>query len=124
MEILELLCQGLTIDTIAQDLNISKYTVRRHLSSVYEKLNARNQVQAVALYLGSLLQIESKSYILANTSKKGQAIHYLSNKEKIIYALAAQSLAPKQIAAIIEVSPSTVRNHMVRIRRKLPLDPA
>jgi LuxR family transcriptional regulator, maltose regulon positive regulatory protein len=47
-EVLELLARGLANDDIARRLEVSKYTVKSHVSSLLSKLEARNRTHAVA----------------------------------------------------------------------------
>ncbi|MBQ8668435.1 helix-turn-helix transcriptional regulator [bacterium] len=50
VQILTLVAKGFTDKEISQKLQISERTVQTHLSSVILALNARNRVNAVALY--------------------------------------------------------------------------
>jgi DNA-binding NarL/FixJ family response regulator len=49
MEILKGLVKGYDYKKIADELYISPYTVRTHISNIYEKLHVRSKVQAVKL---------------------------------------------------------------------------
>lgn len=49
MEILKGLVKGLDYKKIAEELFISPYTVRTHISNIYEKLHVRSKIQAVQL---------------------------------------------------------------------------
>lgn len=49
MEILKALVKGHDYKKIADELFISPYTVRTHISNIYEKLHVRSKVQAVKL---------------------------------------------------------------------------
>jgi len=51
LEILTLLARGLTDKEIAAKMDISIRTVQSHISSIISGLNARNRVNAVALYM-------------------------------------------------------------------------
>jgi DNA-binding NarL/FixJ family response regulator len=53
-EVLAMLCDGLSNAAIAKRLSISPVTVRRHTSSVVQKLGARDRDDAVALVEGAL----------------------------------------------------------------------
>jgi DNA-binding NarL/FixJ family response regulator len=53
-EVLAMLCDGLSNAAIAERLSISPVTVRRHTSSVVQKLGARDRDEAVALVEGAL----------------------------------------------------------------------
>jgi DNA-binding NarL/FixJ family response regulator len=49
MEVLDAITRGLSNDNIATMLNLSKTRVKQHLNEVYEKLNAANRAEAVAI---------------------------------------------------------------------------
>ena len=48
-EVLQLIADGCSTPEVAQKLYISQTTVKNHLASIYEKLNARDRTQAVLL---------------------------------------------------------------------------
>ena len=48
-EVLQLIADGLSTPEVAAKLYISQKTVKSHLASIYEKLNARDRTQAVLL---------------------------------------------------------------------------
>ena len=45
--VLELMASGATNPEIAEQLHLSKHTVKEHTSAVYRKLNVRNRTEAV-----------------------------------------------------------------------------
>ncbi len=47
LQILNLIAQGLNLEQIASELNISKHIVKAHTESIYRILNVKNRVQAV-----------------------------------------------------------------------------
>jgi DNA-binding NarL/FixJ family response regulator len=46
-EVLQLIADGLSTPEVAAKLYISQKTVKNHLASIYEKLDARDRTQAV-----------------------------------------------------------------------------
>ena len=50
--VVNLTCQGLKNKEIAEKLFISESTVKTHLNNIYKKLNVKNRVQLIRLYLG------------------------------------------------------------------------
>lgn len=52
-ELLRFVALGLRNAEIAERMSISTYTVRNHLSNIFEKLGARSRTHAVALMLES-----------------------------------------------------------------------
>jgi DNA-binding CsgD family transcriptional regulator len=51
IEVLKMLCTGASTKTIADVLGISPWTVKRHLTNLYQKVGAANRVDAVRHYL-------------------------------------------------------------------------
>lgn len=51
-EILETLAKGLLYKQIADQLGISKETVKKHVYSIYEKLHVGNRIEAINKYYG------------------------------------------------------------------------
>lgn len=47
LELLNQLKSGLTYERIANNLNISYFTVRKHIENIYKKLQVRNKLEAV-----------------------------------------------------------------------------
>ena len=57
-DVLDLLAEGLSNQRIAERLGISPHTVKFHIASIYDKLDARTRTQAVRHALDrGLLQI-------------------------------------------------------------------
>jgi len=115
-EIIELLCQGNNVNEVAEALCISPYTVRRHLSCLYEKFGIKNQVQLVVLYLKYSNYIENTVYG-SNDSQ-----NLLSYREHEVWDLYRQGLISKQISGRLQISESTVREYIRRIRKKLSIE--
>lgn len=51
LEVLDLLIYGYNNAEIAEKLCVSIHTIKAHISSIYEKLNVSNRVQAAVKYL-------------------------------------------------------------------------
>ncbi len=51
-EVLDLLAKGYLVKEIADQLQISYWTVQTHIARIYEKLHVRSRAQAVAKYFG------------------------------------------------------------------------
>lgn len=49
MEILKLMVDGYEYRVVAEKLNISPHTVRKHIANIYEKLHVCSKVDAVKL---------------------------------------------------------------------------
>lgn len=47
IEVLELICQGMSNQTIAQKLFLSEKTVKNHLTNIFRKINVTDRTQAV-----------------------------------------------------------------------------
>jgi DNA-binding NarL/FixJ family response regulator len=50
---MNLVSQGLTNGQIAEHFVLSEKTVKNHVNHIYSKLEARNRVQATAIWLGT-----------------------------------------------------------------------
>ncbi len=50
LEVLELLSKGMSNMAIAQKLNVAEITVKKHISSMFEKLNVRDRLSLALLY--------------------------------------------------------------------------
>ena len=51
LEVMKLIIQGYHNSKISEKLFISEHTTKAHISSIYEKLNVSNRVQAIVKYL-------------------------------------------------------------------------
>ena len=60
IEVMNLLIYGYNNSTIAEKLCISTHTIKAHMSSIYEKLDVSNRVQAVVKYLEGNLHKDSE----------------------------------------------------------------
>lgn len=96
-EIIELLSQGYNASDIASFLCISCYTVRRHLSCIYDRLGVRTQVQLVALYLNN------NGKAPENASHSTNKQYPLSKREEEVWLLYKQGLVSKQIGEALYI---------------------
>ncbi len=62
-DVLYLLVDGLEYRNIAEKLNISPHTVRKHISNIYEKLHISSKAQAIRLMQGSRTSLSSSTMI-------------------------------------------------------------
>jgi len=111
-----LLSLGYNVSEIASVLCISPYTVRRHLSYIYEKLGIRSQIQLVVLYFNGNGKAEKDTRY--DTGKQC----LLSKREAEVLVLYNQGLVSKQIGEALFISDSTAREYLRRIRKKLGVD--
>ena len=72
-EIIRFLCNGFTTLEIAKTLHISEYTVYNHKTSIYKKLNVRNENELirVALYLG-IIEIDELNFFGGDYGSKSK----------------------------------------------------
>lgn len=75
LEVLDLLSQGMDNRAIAEHLTLGYSTVRTHVQSILEKLDARSQLEAVvrAHQTGILDTLASKNAPVASSSGRGEA---------------------------------------------------
>lgn len=57
LEVLDLLSQSFTNEEIAEKIYISSDTVKTHIRNLFEKLEARNRVEATLIYIGATRNI-------------------------------------------------------------------
>lgn len=50
-QVMDLVVKGLTNEEISKELKITSHTIKAHLISIYEKLHAKNRVQAAVKFL-------------------------------------------------------------------------
>ncbi|HEY3373495.1 MAG TPA: LuxR C-terminal-related transcriptional regulator [Candidatus Aquicultor sp.] len=111
-EIMELLILGKRADGIALELHISINTVRRHLSLIYRHFGVTSQAQAIAIFFSAQKKQTPPAKSFVEETK-------LSEREQGVMALYQKGLGPKQIAAILSLAPSTVREYARRARNKI-----
>jgi DNA-binding NarL/FixJ family response regulator len=51
LDVLRLMAEGKTTREIALELGLSRYTVKNYIERIYERLGARDRVQAVSIAL-------------------------------------------------------------------------
>jgi DNA-binding NarL/FixJ family response regulator len=51
LDVLRLMAEGKTTREIALELGLSRYTVKNYIERIYERLGARDRVQAVTIAL-------------------------------------------------------------------------
>ena len=64
LEVMNLVIKGYHNPKISEILCISEHTTKAHLSSIYEKLNVTNRIQAIIMYIK-----ENRNIIFANEKK-------------------------------------------------------
>ena len=70
-EIMELVICGYNNPQISEKLSISNHTTKAHLLKIYEKLDAKNRIEATLKYVISLENSEQKiDEIIENNFKK------------------------------------------------------
>lgn len=64
LEVMNLVIKGYHNPKISEILCISEHTTKAHLSSIYEKLNVTNRIQAIIMYIK-----ENRNIIFVNEKK-------------------------------------------------------
>jgi DNA-binding NarL/FixJ family response regulator/rRNA-processing protein FCF1 len=125
VEILELSQQGLSTKDMADSLSLSDGTVRNYLSSIYDKLNVRNRMEAIqkALEIGLLSSDINTTKIadIQETMRPNMIASYfdLTSREVEILKSSQKGMKTKEIAKALELSDGTVRNYLSSIYEKL-----
>ncbi|MBN1877386.1 MAG: DUF4935 domain-containing protein [Anaerolineae bacterium] len=126
VEILELGQQGLSTRDIATALNLSEGTVRNYLSNIYNKLNARNRMEAIqkALNIGLLTSVEANTAeitTIQNIMAPNIVATYfdLTARELEVLELTQKGMQTKEIAETLGLSDGTIRNYLSSIYEKL-----
>jgi two-component system response regulator DegU len=107
IKVLALLGRGNSNKEIAAQLQCSVKTVKNHLNSVFQKLGVSNRTEAVVkgIDLG-LISAEASLVALTKTEIK-------------VLALLGRGNSNKEIAATLECSVKTVKNHLNSVFQKL-----
>ncbi len=130
IDILLLICKGLTIESIADVSRISAHTVVAHMKSIYRKLKVHSRGEAVfeAHQLGVLClllcALEKSPEVPAPPDPAGQPRFMngdggLTGREIEILLLICKGLTIESIAGVSQISAHTVVAHMKSIYRKL-----
>ena len=62
-EVMELICDGLSNNEIADKLIISTNTVKAHVVSIIEKLQAKNRTSAVYIFCNNYLMLRKAVWL-------------------------------------------------------------
>jgi DNA-binding NarL/FixJ family response regulator/exonuclease VII small subunit len=126
VEILELSRQGLSTRDMANILNLVEGTVRNYLSDIYEKLGARNRMEAIqkAHDIGLLTSVEvnvAEISTIQNTMTPYVVANYfdLTERELEVLGLTQKGMQTKEIAETLGLSDGTIRNYLSSIYSKL-----
>jgi DNA-binding NarL/FixJ family response regulator len=118
--------QGQSTKEIARKLLLSDGTVRNYFSNIYNKLNARNRMEAIkrAVEIGLLdpldTNIDEISTIQDVMKPQLVADHFdLSTRELEVLRLTQEGMQNKEIADTLDLSDGTVRNYLSGIYQKL-----
>jgi DNA-binding CsgD family transcriptional regulator/tetratricopeptide (TPR) repeat protein len=112
LEVLALLTAGATSAVVAERLQISGHTVRRHVAGILRKLGVASRGAAVVLALG----------LDGPPGRPGPALHRLdrlSGREREVLLVLASGTSNVGVAARLGLSVHTVRHHVTSILRKL-----
>lgn len=81
LDVMQLIAEGQTNEDVARSLKISYHTVKKHVNSICEKLDARNRVNAIAIAVQlGLIRIEVTA--LTEENEIGKATAYIFNKDE------------------------------------------
>ena len=114
-QVLDLLCDGLTIRQIWRRLYVTENTVKAHLNSIYGKLGVHNRNEA-AIW-GRANGYGKKEWGTATTSSP--PFDKLRPRELEVVALVAQGKTNRQIASELGITPSTVKTHLENASKTL-----
>lgn len=115
-ESLLLLANGHGYTGIAQDLDLSFYTVRSHVRNLFEKFRISSGSEAASYIPLNVKTILPK---IGDYTSIDRALNSLTEPEQIIFQGIAKGLANSQIAYGQKRNESTVRTHRKTMVRKL-----
>ena len=116
-EVLACLADGLSSSETAARLGISPVTVRRHVSRASHRLGVSGRAALRDALLQRAHPNEAPRPRPADEPPQAGAL--LTAREREILRLVAAGHETDAMAAALVISPSTVRNHVVRILAKL-----
>jgi len=126
IRVLELAQEGMTYDEIASHMGLMAGTVRNYLSTTYEKLDARNKLEAFqkAIDLGVLNRKELNKDEIEKIKQSMSTFSILSylgitSRELEVLKLMQKGYQNKEIADELELGEGTVRNYTSSIYEKL-----
>jgi DNA-binding NarL/FixJ family response regulator len=129
LNILELLCEGLSTKEISKKMNLANGTIRNYRSSIYEKLNVRNRIEAIVkAYKIGLLELKPnlekvKAILDDYPTSRLITLHYqLSPREIDLLELATTGKTNTELARELDISGGTVRNYFSSIYEKLDVN--
>lgn len=111
-EILLLIGRAVRGKTIALQLGISEYTVRKHRASIMRKLSLQSAAQLISH------AVAASAACAANGQDDCSAPTPLQPREMEVLALLVAGRTSKEIARLLSISPLTVRKHRQNIMRK------
>jgi DNA-binding NarL/FixJ family response regulator len=115
-EILGHAALGGTRGAIAKELWVEESTVRRHLSSIYRKMDVTSRTEALGLARKNrLLPVDEDNLIALAESVD---LSELTEREREVLELLAEGKANKQVASILEITLGTVKFHVGNILMK------
>lgn len=110
--VMELVARGKNDAQIAVLIVIERQTVSHHVRNVCQKFGTVNRTVATVQY-------DLRYGHRATADEQQPVTKRLSTQECHVIECAAEGLSDPQIAMRLGVSPSTVRQHLLSVRRKL-----
>lgn len=117
--VLELLANGLGIQSISEHLKISTHTVRTHLKSIYLALRVDGHNAAVEKFRLHEQQVLSNIQSVAPTNRNFSRI---TDQDKKILQLLSDKVSREEIAKLIGVTQGTLKNYISKIYKALGVE--
>jgi DNA-binding NarL/FixJ family response regulator len=108
-EVLGLLRGSLSAREISIELGLSQNTVKTHVKAIYRKLGVSTRAAAMAQYPA----------LRVRPGRHASLPEPLTEREREVLGLLHGSLARREIAAELSVSPNTIKSQTMAIYRKL-----